>query len=330
MDLQASLQHDPSRYDFFAAARRLECVYRDRPRIGCSVKATEDFVRLCQTPSLKFAPRMIERYVPGAPGEPAKLYGLFFGLFGPHGPLPTHLTEYAIDRIRHERDHTFSAFADIFHHRMTGLFYRAWADAEPTVQFDRPAEDHFRRYLGAFVGLASGDLEDRDALPDSYKRFFAGRLVSHSRSREGLKGMIERFFRVTVDVLEFVGEWMRLPATAHMSLGGSSELASLGRTAVIGEYAWGCQQRFRLRIGPLSRSEFEKFLPGGESLRQLVSTVRNYVGDEKAWDVQLVLKKEQVPAMTLGRSGRLGLTGWMAPPQPAIDDLDDVILRPVG
>ncbi len=328
--LENALRDHPERYEFFDAARRLECAHPDRPRLGRSTRAVEDFVRLCQTPSLVFAPRAIDRYQPGGPGRPAKMQGFFMGLFGPQGPLPLHLTEYAMERTRNERDTTFTAFADVFHHRMMSLFYRAWADSQPTVQFDRPDDDRFGHYIGALVGLSSGGLEQRGALPDQHLRHFSGRMLSASRNSEGLMALLGQFFHVPVAIVDFVTEWMRLPSQSHMALGGSAELSSLGRTTVIGEYVWGGQQRFRIRVGPLTRREFNKFLPGGEALKQLVSAVRSYVGDEKAWDLQLVLKKEYVPAVKLGKSGQLGLTSWMAPMQPAIDDQEDVILKPVG
>ncbi len=328
--LENALRDHPERYEFFAAVRSLECANPDRPRLGHSTRAAEDFVRLCQTPSLRFAPRAIDRYRPGTEGRPAKMQGLFFGLFGPNGPLPLHLTEYAMERTRNERDTTFTAFSDVFHHRMLSLFHRAWADSQPTVQFDRPSEDRFGHYVGALVGLSSGGLEQRGALPDHHLRHYVGRLLSPARNSEGLMALLGQFFHVPVGVIDFVTEWMRLPAQSHMALGGSAELSSLGRTTVIGEYVWGGQQRFRIRVGPLTRREFNKFLPGGEALKQLVAAVRSYVGDEKAWDLQLVLKKEYVPAVKLGKAGQLGLTTWMAPPQPAIDDQENVILKPVG
>ncbi len=40
------------------------------------------------------------------------LAGYFFGMFGPNGPLPLHLTEYVRDREKMENDKTFRAFAD--------------------------------------------------------------------------------------------------------------------------------------------------------------------------------------------------------------------------
>ncbi|WP_426689585.1 type VI secretion system baseplate subunit TssG [Rhodanobacter ginsengiterrae] len=327
--LENALRDRPEDFEFFEAIRRLECAYPERPRLGHSAKAAEDFVRLCQTPSLAFAPKTVDRYRPGGGGKPARMHGLFFGLFGPNAPLPLHLTEYAMDRELNSRDRTFSSFADIFHHRMMSLFYRAWADSQPTVHLDRPAEDRFRLYMGAMVGLATPNLEDCDALPDQFKRFFAGRLLQQARNAEGLKGLLERFFRIPVGVVEFVAEWMRLPPESHLRLGGSGEVAALGLTTVTGEYVWGSQQRFRLRLGPLSRAEFNNFLPGGEALRQLVAAVKTYIGEEKAWDVQLVLKRAEVPATKLGQSGRMGLTTWMGQAQSQ-EDADHVVLKPVG
>ena len=51
--------------------------------------------------------------------------------------------EYARQRLLHHGDATFARFADMFHHRMVSLFYRAWAQAKPCVQHDRPQQDRF-------------------------------------------------------------------------------------------------------------------------------------------------------------------------------------------
>ncbi|CAM5628734.1 Type VI secretion protein OS=Rhodanobacter lindaniclasticus OX=75310 GN=B1991_03530 PE=4 SV=1 [Rhodanobacter lindaniclasticus] len=106
-------------------------------------------------------------------------------------------------------------------------------------------------------------------------------------------------------------------------------MAALGLTTVTGQYVRGSQQRFRLRLGPLTRAQFNNFLPGGEALRQLVAAVKTYVGEEKAWDVQLVLKKTEVPVTRLGRDGRTGLTTSMGSPRHDAD-VDEVVLQPVG
>jgi type VI secretion system protein ImpH len=325
--LEEALRARPEDFEFFEALRRLECAYPDHPRLGHSTKPAEDPVRLAHAATLEFPPRSIERVEPRTAERPARLYGLFLGLFGPNGPLPSHLTEYAVDRQRNAKDPTLVAFADLFHHRMLSLFYRAWADSQPTVQLDRPEEDRFRTYVGALIGMATPHLQRRDALPDQYKRFFAGRLVPQARNAEGLKSLLEEFFGVPVRVLEFVVEWMRLPADAHLRMGVA--MAGMGRTAMLGTHVRGAQQRFRLRVGPLTQNEFNRFLPGGDALQQFVAAVKTYVGEEKSWDLQLVLKKEEVPLTQMGKAGRMGFNTWMGR-YAKRTDADQVVLNPVG
>lgn len=181
MSLEQSLREKPWKFDFFQAVRRLECADSRKPRVGKALKATEEPVRLAQEPSLAFAPSTVAAFKSADAQSPARLSVFFLGLFGPHGPLPLHLTEYARDRIRNRGDATFSRFVDIFHHRMLSLFYRAWANAQPAVQFDRPDEDRYATYIGALFGLGMDSFRNRDAFPDLAKLHYAGRFAIPGR-----------------------------------------------------------------------------------------------------------------------------------------------------
>src|SRR5690606_28568086 len=109
--------------------------------------------RLAQAPHRMFAPAEVKSFQ-SREGDPAVLEELSFGLFGPNGPLPLHLTEIAFQRARQLDDPTMSDFLNMLQHRLIGLFYRAWAEADPVTQMDRPETDRFRRYVGALLGLA--------------------------------------------------------------------------------------------------------------------------------------------------------------------------------
>ncbi|MFO7641673.1 MAG: type VI secretion system baseplate subunit TssG [Candidatus Competibacteraceae bacterium] len=320
-----ALRRKPYAFHFFQALRRLECLCPDRPRLGKSVRLADDPVRLTQEPSLAFAPATLAAFDPGAEGRPPRLSEYFLGLFGPQGPLPLHLTEYARDRSRNHGDHTFAGFADIFHHRILCLFYRAWADAQPTVSFDRPETDRFNVYIGAPFGLGMPSLWNRDAAPDLAKLHYAGRLVGQTRNPEGLQAILADFFNLPVTIENFVGHWLPLSETSRCRLGTSPTTGLLGVTAVIGERVWDCQYKFRIVIGPMPLKEFQRFLPGSDSLRRLVAWVRNYVGDELLWDVNLILKREEVPPLKLGEETQLGWTTWLTS-QPLDRDADDLKL----
>jgi type VI secretion system protein ImpH len=105
-------------------------------------------------------------------------------------------------------------------------------------------------------------------------------------------------------------------------LGRESAASRLGVSSTIGDYVWDCQQTFRIVLGPLSRAQYRRFLPGGNGLPKLADLVRNYLGDELIWDLNLILRKEEAPAACLEESGQLGMTAWMEPESLA-DDADD-------
>ena len=220
----ARVQATPHAFDFNRVLRELEALHPDRPRLGRSVRPAEDAVRLGQEASVDFAPAMLAGWIGGENGRVDRLMVHFFGLFGPDGPLPLHLTEYARDRLRNERDPTFQRFADLFHHRALSLMYRAWADSRPTVSFDRPASDRFATYVGALAGVGSKAVRNRDAMPDLTKLHFAGLLANQTRHAEGLSTILSAFFTTPVRVECFVGAWLTLGDGDHTRLGQSGRL----------------------------------------------------------------------------------------------------------
>lgn len=317
------LERDPHSFEFFALLRRLECVYAQGPRLGRSSRPREDAIRLGQTPSLAFAPTEMLELRRGAQGRRHRLRQAFFGLFGPNGPLPLHLTEYARQREL-SRDPTFARFADLFHHRLLSLFFRAWSASQPCVEYDRPDEDRFRVYVAALMGM-SAETFAADPVAHSARLFRAGLFSAQSRHREGLQNLLAHHFGLPVRVEEFVGEWMPLPHEARLHLGRDPHTATLGRSSVLGARVWGVQNRFRVHCGPLDLAHFLRLLPIGDGLAALASLVRQYVGLEQAWDLRLSLRHEEVPATRLGEQGRLGWTTWLTPRRTR-DDADDLLL----
>jgi len=279
-------------------------------------------VRLAQEPSVVFAPSTLAGFESGVV---PRLLVHFFGLFGANGPLPLHLTEYARDRLRRDKDPTFSRFADVFHHRMLLLLYRAWAAAQPAAHFDRPADDRFALYVGATIGIAEPSLRGADAIADRAKYHLSGLFSQHARSAESLERIVETFFRVPVRLEQFVGKWVELPDEFHCRLGTSRETGCLGTTLILGQRFWDCQQKFRVVLGPMDYEQYVRLLSALRRER-LVDLVRNYLGFELDWDAQLVLRKEEVPPCVLGGSVQLGWTTWLVTKKPA-EDADDLILN---
>lgn len=324
-DLKSRLESEPFRFDFYHAMRVLECAYADQPRFGKSLRLSDETVRFSQLPSLKFPPTTIADFKPDDARAIEKLSIYFFGLCGPNGALPLHLTEHVRDRIRHHDDDTLASFLDVFHHRMIALFYRAWADGQPTVQRDRPSSDRFSMYIGSLFGIGMDSMRERDEVPDLAKLFYAPQFSSQVRHPEGLKTVLSDFFGLPVSIQEFVGDWTELPRDCQFRLGESPHSSTLGVGCTVGSHVWNCQQKFRITLGPMGWEDFVRLLPGTESETRLQTLVRNYLGDELLWDVNLILKNEQTPSMKLGDQ-RLGETAWIDR-QAFEHDADDLVIQ---
>lgn len=319
------VREKPYEFDFFEVLRQLECLHIDKPRLGEAARPMDEPVRLSQEPSLAFAPSTLATFRPGGGNAPHRLSAFFFGLFGPNGPLPLHLTEYVREREQHGDDPTFRDFTDIFHHRLMLLFYRAWANANPAVSLDRPAPRRFDTYVGSTFGLGSPALRGRDDVPDDAKLYMSGLLGTKSRPALGLLALLREFTELPFRLREFVGAWMRLQSNDCALLG--SQGSTLGIDAVLGHSIWNCQHRFRLICGPIRFADFKRLLPGHESLVKLRDLVRNYLGDEFEWDVNLILFADDVPRLELGVSGELGWTSWLGARQSE-SDAADVVVNP--
>ena len=314
----------PEKHHIFHAFRVLEAAYPDAPRIGTARRPREDRIRFGQEAELSFPPSTLAAFKPAAGKMPGRLTNRFFGLFGPHGPLPLHLTEYARNRLRQHRDPTLIAFANMLTHRLMTLLYRAWRSGQPAPSFDRGDNDAFERKIAAIGGYHGTHLRGKDAFPDLAKRHFTGLLAQGPKNAEGLVSILQAFFGARVRLQQFVGCWLELEPDDRWQLGRP---ARLGRTTSIGERVWTRSAKFRLKIGPLSLAEYERLLPGNTSLKRLRAIVRSYVGDALDFDVNLVLRASEKPEPILGRKMRLGQTSWIGHDKTG-RDAADLFLEP--
>jgi type VI secretion system protein ImpH len=312
----------PERFSLFAALRLLEQSFPQQPRLGEARKASDDAVRLGHKPHLAFASSDVSAYEETAQG--ARLEQHSFGLFGPNGPLPVHLTELAYERRLHAEDGAVIDFLNVFQHRLISLFYRAWANSDPATSFDRPDSDGFVTYVGALLGLAPPAARNRDAVSDYAKLSRAGLFAPQSRSADGLQRLLADYFDVSVQVREFSGEWVALPPELRCCLGGDCDPVTLGEGAFLGQATWQCQHKFEIVLGPLTLARLEAFLPGAADLRQLRALVRLYTSDEWAWKLRLLLLPQEIPPLRPGLAGQLGWTTWLG---TRIGIADEVVIH---
>lgn len=324
-DFLAQVKAAPYGFDLFYTLRRSDAMAVGKPRFGYAQRPQDEGLRITQEPSMTFAPSTLAYLNSSTRVPQLAQYG--FGLFGPNGPLPLHLTEYARERIRNAGDRTFSGFADIFHHRIGMLFYRAWSDAQATASIDRGGSGSFGRYLGSLAGLGTHNEIQRDSLSAHAKLFNVGHLARGAKNADGLASILRRYFGHAFKLIEYVPHWLLLEPELQTRLGQHSAAAQLGVGAVAGRRVRDAQYHFRLRVGPLPLAAFKAYLPGAVNLVRLRDWVRQYVGVEYEWDANLVLARSEVPAARLGGGEQLGWTTWLGN-KPRQEDAADLVLKP--
>ena len=329
VDRLQRLEAEPYRFGFLSLLRFIEAYHPDLPRLGRAKLPSTEPLRLGQQPTMAFAPAALASFRQEKDDVPALLESYFFGLFGPNGPMPLHLTEYIYDREHNEDDYTIRAFANIFHHRMFSFFYRAWADGQPTVALDRPSDRRFDDYVGALHGVIGASFRGRDRIRDDAKHFWSGRLALHTRPADGLCGVLEGYFALRFTLRELVGEWLALPGPDRLVLGALNGAAALGVNTITGQRIWSCQHRIELVAGPLTYQEFSNLLPGEPSFRHPRDLLRNYLGEAYACGCRLMLEREQVPRMQLGQVGQLGWSTWLGS-RARDSHAGDVVIHPLG
>lgn len=312
-ELVEALDTDTHAFDLFAVLRRIDALHSARPPIGRALRPRNEPIRLGQKPSSSFAASALAGLERDRNGQPAKLNILGFGLFGPNGPMPLVMTEYVRERAELHGDKALVEFFDLFHHRLIALFYRAWAEAQPTNSLDRPEADSFSRYVTSLLGLQAGAHNaGTDTVPEHAMLFHAGHLSRQVRNPEGLSRILSSYFRVDARIEEYSSRWLRIPEDQQTRLGALSG-SQLGMDAVAGAQVLDRQHHFGIFLGPLSYSQYSGFLPGNTANEQLSTWVRNYVGIELGWHVTLALKADEVPACQLGGNQQLGWSSWLAP-----------------
>lgn len=313
-EVEAQLRSEPYRFEFFQAIRLLERMLPDRKPLGRFTHPSEEVARLGTFPSIEFPASEIQS-LEWTDGKAPSLALNFMGTTGVQGPLPHYYTTMILARLR-QGDRTLRDFLDLFHHRMISFFYQAWEKYRFAISYERGERDRFSHHLLDLIGLGTAGLQERLAIPDDAFLYFAGVLAQRPHSAHALELLLNDYFEVPFEVIQLVGGWFRLDETTECCIGErftASEQLGLG--AVVGDEIWNQQARARLRIGPLDLEQYLDFLPNGSAFESLRALLRFWTNDEIDFEVQLILKRDEVPRCRLGGEGQaapqLGWVTWM-------------------
>lgn len=308
-----TLAAEPFRFRFFQAVRLLARIMADRQPPGRFTNPAAEVLRFGANPSVEFPASEIQALELKETG-PSPMTVNFMGLTGPTGVLPIGYSELVLERLR-VRDSAIRDFFDLFNHRAISLFYQAWEKYRFEIPYERGERDRFSHHVLALLGLGTPGLQDRQDVPDDSLLFYSGLLSLHTRSAAGLQQVLADYFDVPVEIQQFVGAWYPVEVESQCSLGETGAYSEqLGLGAVIGDEIWDQQSRVRIRFGPLTLEQYVDFLPGREAYRHVCALTRFYAAGEFDVEIQLVLRRDEVPRCELtaeGEGSQLGWTSWV-------------------
>ena len=349
------LYADASRFTFLQAVRLLEEIELRRPvnrnhvaRLKSpSESAHYEHELLFFRHKVRFdmPPTDVEKLERHHDDQPPTMTTNVLGLAGGLGPLPQTVTEAVVEELRQGR-RAFADFLDIFNHRLISLLYGAKKKYLPALDPHGPQNGRVSRVLYAFLGLGTPDLKGRvlgdasDEPPvvtaDRPLLAYAGLFTETFRSPIGLERIVEDCFGVDATIEPFIGAWEEIDPKDRTAIGVTKGRNNvLGSSALAGRRIWNQAARFEVRLGPMTLQRFRSFLPAAKDAHKpLVSLIRFYAHEELAFNVRLVLAKEEIPELCLERKGSayLGQTTWLhrRTPERPTPKHDDQQVRLVG
>jgi type VI secretion system protein ImpH len=312
--LRELLIENIERFEFAQALRLLERWAPDRTPVGGDSALEDEVVRFRSDLALSFARSDLQNFEPGLDGRPPHVTVNFMGVATPasYGSLPQRYTEEIRALVR-DKNTALRDFLDLFNHRLVSLFFRARALHLPALQIERGPDNPFERALAAVIGIATTGLAKRMSLPDRALIAQAGLLARRPVPAIALQALLESTFELPVEVLQFQPRRYAMIDDDENRLGRAN--CRLGEDLFLGREITLADARIRLRAGPLDRERFEGLLPDALEHRQFVDLIRLATGDGFDFDLQLVLRAEQVPGTRLGADGvaigRLGWSSWL-------------------
>ena len=311
-ELYNALCEAPCSFEFFQAVTLLKRLLPEREPVGYFASPQDEVVHFGAADGLSFPASQIQELRWEAEEAPQMTVN-FMGLTGPQGVLPHWYSELVSERLR-AKDATLQSFLDIFNHRVISLFYRAWEKHRLPVTYGLADEDHFTHHLLDLIGLGTSGLQERQAVQDEALLRFTALLGKQVRSAAALETILAQYFEVPVEIEEFTGAWYRLDPVSQCCF-DDEELPSqqLGLGAIAGDEIWNQQARVRVKLGPLSLERYKDFLPKAPGFEAVRAITRFFSNDEFEFEVQLILKREDVPSPELGAGSSECLPlGWLS------------------
>jgi len=306
------IEQNPYPFSYHKINRVLEAANLNKPRIGTAISLKDEYVRLKQPPFLNHPGSQIASASNSdLDDNPFELSTYLFGLLGPNGPMPHHITLYIRQRLL-AKDTSSIAFFDLFNHRFLSHYYRAWSDTEPVAQLDRPKDNAINSIVAAVAGIKSSKQSDR-VLSKELEYYYAGHFSRNEMTCESLTKILNSYFNCKFNVERFVRKWVKIPEQDRFILSHCSlKNKQLGKNTLIGRKVITAQQELIIHVYPISFEEYESFFSAETKwLESLVELMKRCIGMSFSWQLRFCLPIEIIPKQKLGHNTVLNKNNWL-------------------
>lgn len=212
----------------------------------------------------------------------AEIYVNLGGIAGIEGTLPDCYVEEFITFNKKSRK-AISDFFDIFNGRMLFLRY-SHMKRQKVESLSSPIE---KSVIGNIIfSLAGFDFNEQSMsdsnfsksnllIPEQFKISSQNLFWKNARSASGLKALLSSFFKVPIEIEQFRGGFIKLTSEETSKIGTKNyRLNKLGQDCFLGSKVWDASKGINIKIGPLSYSEYCKFLPKHSGMDQRFSPMQ--------------------------------------------------------
>lgn len=297
--------------------------------VGSFMPPEHEAIRYQTNPSFAFPSGEIQKVSkPVSKNRPWHINANLMGLTGATGVMPYHYTETLLNQIK-IKDHTLERFLDLFNHRILSLFYRALTKYQLALQYEAgktssskaSSRDSATQALLSLIGIGTPGHENRQHIKDESLIHYSGLFTQKVRNASSLQQMLGDYFKIPVQVNQFIGQWQDLIDDVRSRLpdfdNPLGRNVQLGRSAMLGKKGWVAQAKIQIILGPLNRKQLAKFEPGTLGLKALNQMTRMYLGMEHDFEFIIRMRGKDLPrGMSLAGEEKpiLGWNSWMTNP----------------
>jgi type VI secretion system protein ImpH len=302
---------EPHNFEFHQAVRLIECMKPGAVPLGEGIDPGREALRIKAHVTFGFPASEIEALENKRLST--TLFINFVSIGSRQGPLAETYSETLIERAR-EKDTGFRDFLDIFNHRLASLWYRLRKKSLLGLVQTAPGNSPLGKTILHTSGASNAHLLKKSPLGIDF--FIAAqRLLWPSvRSKEGLKVMLENYFKEKVNLVEFQGGWNYAREEDITRIGNKSgQHNKLGATTVVGNKSWQQDKSVIIEVGPVSWEKYQQLVvfKNSSEFLTLKEAIYVYLGRMMEVTLNIKLKAKETQPVKLSNPYLLGQSTWL-------------------